>query len=119
MNSDGTNVTEFSSGFRASPAATGNGLYYAEETAGALDDSARYCKVTVTGARRKDVQLKLDDGEQAGVNIVRRALEEPLRWIARNAGQDGGEHRRVVPSAPRQGRHPEVARHPPAALRRG
>jgi chaperonin GroEL len=33
--------------------------------------------------------LKLDDGEQAGVNIVRRALEEPLRWIARNAGQDG------------------------------
>jgi len=33
--------------------------------------------------------LKLDDGERAGVNIVRRALEEPLRWIARNAGQDG------------------------------
>jgi chaperonin GroEL len=33
--------------------------------------------------------LTLDDGEQAGVNIVRRALEEPLRWIARNAGQDG------------------------------
>src|SRR2546426_6723946 len=27
----------------------------------------------------------------------------------------GGEHRRVVPSAPRQGRHPEVARHQPAA----
>ena len=33
--------------------------------------------------------LKLDDEAQAGVNIVRRALEEPLRWIARNAGQDG------------------------------
>src|SRR5881398_578538 len=33
--------------------------------------------------------LKLEDEEQAGVNIVRRALEEPLRWIARNAGQDG------------------------------
>jgi chaperonin GroEL len=33
--------------------------------------------------------LKLDDEEEAGVNIVRRALEEPLRWIARNAGQDG------------------------------
>ena len=32
---------------------------------------------------------ELDDEEQAGVNIVRRALEEPLRWIARNAGQDG------------------------------
>jgi hypothetical protein len=27
----------------------------------------------------------------------------------------GGEHRRVVPSAPQQGRHPEVARHQPAA----
>jgi chaperonin GroEL len=26
---------------------------------------------------------------QAGVNIVRRALEEPLRWIAQNAGRDG------------------------------
>src|SRR2546427_9382169 len=33
--------------------------------------------------------LKLDEEERAGVNIVRRALEEPLRWIARNAGQDG------------------------------
>jgi len=33
--------------------------------------------------------LKMDDEEQAGVNIVKRALEEPLRWIARNAGQDG------------------------------
>jgi chaperonin GroEL len=32
--------------------------------------------------------LELDE-EQAGVNIVRRALEEPLRWIARNAGQEG------------------------------
>jgi len=25
----------------------------------------------------------------------------------------GGEHRRVVPSAPRQGRHPQAARHEP------
>jgi chaperonin GroEL len=33
--------------------------------------------------------LKLDEEEQAGANIVRRALEEPLRWIARNAGADG------------------------------
>jgi chaperonin GroEL len=33
--------------------------------------------------------LKVDDEERSGVNIVRRALEEPLRWIARNAGQDG------------------------------
>src|SRR5438034_769958 len=32
---------------------------------------------------------RADDEERAGVNIVRRALEQPLRWIARNAGQDG------------------------------
>src|SRR5439155_1712914 len=33
--------------------------------------------------------LKLDEEERAGVNIVRRALEEPRRGIARNAGRDG------------------------------
>ncbi|MDE3075133.1 MAG: chaperonin GroEL, partial [Chloroflexota bacterium] len=33
--------------------------------------------------------LKLDSDEQVGVNIVRRALEEPLRQIAHNAGQEG------------------------------
>ncbi len=27
--------------------------------------------------------------EQAGINIVRKALEEPLRWIAENAGVEG------------------------------
>jgi chaperonin GroEL len=45
--------------------------------------------VALLRARSALDTLKLDDGEQAGVNIVRRALEEPLRWIARNAGQDG------------------------------
>jgi chaperonin GroEL len=34
--------------------------------------------------------LKLADAdEDLGVKIVRRALEEPLRWIAQNAGQEG------------------------------
>ena len=34
--------------------------------------------------------LKLDDpDEQTGVRVVRRALEEPLRWIAQNAGFEG------------------------------
>jgi len=34
--------------------------------------------------------LKLEDhDEQTGVNIVRRSLEEPLRWIAQNAGFEG------------------------------
>src|SRR5205823_8763922 len=30
--------------------------------------------------------LKLDAGEKFGVDIVRRSLEEPLRWIAQNGG---------------------------------
>ena len=34
--------------------------------------------------------LKLDSADQqVGVNIIRRAIEEPLRWIAQNAGQEG------------------------------
>jgi chaperonin GroEL len=33
--------------------------------------------------------LKLSEEQQFGVNIVRRAIEEPMRWIAKNAGQDG------------------------------
>ncbi len=34
-------------------------------------------------------KLKLHDDEAVGVNIVRRALEEPLRQIAQNAGHEG------------------------------
>src|SRR5213593_4864764 len=30
-----------------------------------------------------------DEDAQTGVDIVRRALEEPVRWIAQNAGQEG------------------------------
>ncbi|TMA65384.1 MAG: chaperonin GroEL, partial [Deltaproteobacteria bacterium] len=45
--------------------------------------------VALLRARSALDALKLDEEERAGVNIVRRALEEPLRWIARNAGQDG------------------------------
>jgi chaperonin GroEL len=33
--------------------------------------------------------LKLESDQRVGVEIVRRALEEPLRWIASNAGQEG------------------------------
>src|SRR5438874_7033986 len=33
--------------------------------------------------------LKLSDEEMVGVRIVRLAIVEPLRWIARNAGADG------------------------------
>ena len=33
--------------------------------------------------------LNLDGDEQVGVNIIVRAIEEPLRWIATNAGHEG------------------------------
>jgi chaperonin GroEL len=33
--------------------------------------------------------LKLEGDEQIGVNIVKRALQEPLRQIAENAGEEG------------------------------
>jgi chaperonin GroEL len=34
-------------------------------------------------------KVHADDDEKVGVNIVRRAIEEPLRWIANNAGAEG------------------------------
>ena len=33
--------------------------------------------------------LKVEHDQQIGVNILRRALEEPMRWIAQNAGHEG------------------------------
>jgi chaperonin GroEL len=36
-----------------------------------------------------DLEGKLEDEQRAGVNIVRRAVEEPLRMISQNAGIDG------------------------------
>jgi chaperonin GroEL len=34
-------------------------------------------------------KLKLDGDQQIGVNLVKRALEDPMRWIANNAGVEG------------------------------
>jgi len=34
-------------------------------------------------------QLRVTGEEQVGVNIIRRAIEEPMRWIAVNAGHEG------------------------------
>ncbi|MET0622066.1 MAG: chaperonin GroEL [Pyrinomonadaceae bacterium] len=46
--------------------------------------------VTLLRAQKALDNFKLEDeDEQAGVNIVRRALEEPLRQIAQNAGNEG------------------------------
>ncbi len=38
--------------------------------------------------------LKLEGERQFGVQIVKKALEEPLRWIALNAGHDGSSSSR-------------------------
>ena len=34
-------------------------------------------------------KLKLEGDEQIGVNVIMRAIEEPMRWIATNAGHEG------------------------------
>jgi chaperonin GroEL len=33
--------------------------------------------------------LKLNDDQRVGAEIIKKAIEEPLRWIATNAGQEG------------------------------
>jgi chaperonin GroEL len=45
--------------------------------------------VTFLGAIPAVDKLKLEGDEQIGANIVKRALEEPLRMIAQNAGVEG------------------------------
>jgi chaperonin GroEL len=34
-------------------------------------------------------KLKLSEDEKVGVDIIRKAVEEPIRWIVQNAGRDG------------------------------
>ncbi len=45
--------------------------------------------VALIRAQRMLDELKVPDEQVAGVNIIRRAVEEPLRRIAENAGIDG------------------------------
>jgi chaperonin GroEL len=45
--------------------------------------------VALLRASRALAGLKLDGEQQIGVHIIARAVEEPLRWIAANAGQEG------------------------------
>src|SRR5690606_30121271 len=40
-------------------------------------------------ATLSELENKLEEEQRAGLNIVRRAVEEPLRMIAQNAGIDG------------------------------
>jgi chaperonin GroEL len=45
--------------------------------------------VALVRAAASLVNLRAPEDEKAGVRIVQKALEEPLRWIAANAGSDG------------------------------
>jgi chaperonin GroEL len=45
-------------------------------------------------------KLKLTGDEATGVDIVRKAVEEPIRWIAVNAGRDGSVVVDTVKKAP-------------------
>src|SRR5213596_2039915 len=45
--------------------------------------------VALIRAGRALDNLKLHGDQQIGVNIIKRAIEEPMRWIATNAGQEG------------------------------
>ena len=45
--------------------------------------------VAIMRASRGLKNLNLEGDQQIGVNIVNRAIEEPLRWIATNAGHEG------------------------------
>ena len=45
--------------------------------------------VALLRASRALDELTLSGDKQIGVNIIRRALEEPMRWIAQNAGFEG------------------------------
>ena len=45
--------------------------------------------VALLRAQPKIAKLSLEGDQQIGVNILKRALEEPLRWIASNAGHEG------------------------------
>jgi chaperonin GroEL len=56
--------------------------------------------IALLNAQNAVDKLKLPDDEQIGAQIVRRALEAPIRQIAENAGQDGA----VVVQNVRQGK---------------
>src|SRR5712692_8211896 len=45
--------------------------------------------VALLRAAKVLANLKLGGDQQIGVNIIARAIEEPMRWIASNAGQEG------------------------------
>jgi chaperonin GroEL len=57
--------------------------------------------VVLVAAQKALDSLKLTGDEATGVQLVRRALEEPLRQIANNAGMEGSVVLEKVKSLPR------------------
>ena len=47
-------------------------------------------------------KLKLEGDEATGVDVIRKAVTEPIRWIANNAGKDGVGHHRCRQEEPRK-----------------
>ena len=45
--------------------------------------------VALVRAATSLANLRVSDDERVGVRIIQKALEEPMRWIANNAGADG------------------------------
>jgi chaperonin GroEL len=45
--------------------------------------------VALVRAGRALEKLKLEGDQRVGLDIIKRALEEPMRWIATNAGEEG------------------------------
>ena len=45
--------------------------------------------VALLRAQTALAELTLEGDQQIGVNIIKRALEEPMRWISSNAGHEG------------------------------
>ncbi len=68
VDTEGANVTQFGTGFRASPEVAGT--FYAEETAGSLAAGARFCRATVTGARRTDIVITLTSFDRDGAVVA-------------------------------------------------
>jgi chaperonin GroEL len=48
-------------------------------------------------------KLKLEGDQAVGLQIIRRAIEEPMRWIAMNAGQEGS----IVVSKVKEQKNPD------------
>jgi chaperonin GroEL len=45
--------------------------------------------VALVRAGKSLEKLKLEGDQAVGLQIIKRAIEEPMRWIAMNAGQEG------------------------------